>query len=218
MNKIKIKIIIVDDHQIIRDGIEAMLLSEDKIEVIGTAHDYNALIKIPDYQKADLLILDIALPDKSGIEIARKFTEKHKNIKILMLSANTDEEIIIESIKSGAKGFLHKDTSTEEFTEAIYSVCNGDEYFGEKLSKLIYKSYISHVKNKPKPSQIKLSDREIEVIKLLSDGQSSKEIANKLFISPRTVESHKANILEKLELKNNIEIVKFAIKEGIVKL
>ncbi len=213
-----IKIIIVDDHQIIRDGIEAMLLSEDKIKIIGTAHDYNALIKIPDYQNVDLIILDISLPDKSGIEIAREFSEKFENIKILMLSANTTEKNIIESIKAGANGFLHKDTSSDEFIEAIKSICNGEEYFGEKLSKIIYKSYISHVKYKPKPTQVKLSEREIEVIKLLSDGLSSKEIANKLFISPRTVESHKSNILSKLNLNNNIEIVKFAIKEGVVKL
>lgn len=215
----KIKIIIVDDHQIIRDGIEAMLLSENNIEVVGTAPDYKSLLKIHNYQNTDLLILDISLPDKSGIEIARQFSEKFENMKILMLSANTNEENIIESIKAGAYGFLHKDTSSNEFIEAIYSVYNGEEYFGEKLSKIIYKSYRTHVKYKNQSdNQLNLTDREIDVIKLLSNGLSSKEIANKLFISPRTVESHKANILSKLNLNNNIEIVKYAIKEGIVKL
>ncbi len=215
----KIKIVIVDDHQIIRDGIESMFIAEDGIEILGTAEDYKSLTRIPHLEQCDVLILDITLPGKNGIEIAQEFSENYKHTKILILSANDDEDSILKSIKAGANGFLHKNTSSEEFFEAINTLYKGEEYFGEKLSKIIYRSYISHVKKKTDSNhQENLTEREIEVIKLLSDGLSSKEIANELFISPRTVESHKSNILTKLHLKNNIEIVKHAIKEGIVKL
>jgi DNA-binding NarL/FixJ family response regulator len=214
-----IEVVIVDDHQIIRDGIEAMLLTSKRIKIIGEASDYNGLMEILEKQTPDIVILDIALPGKSGLEIAQELTDQEKGIKILILSGNTSEENIIESIKAGACGFLPKDTSKEEFIKALTLVYNGEEYFGANLSKTIFRSYVQQVKsNKDKDPETGLSAREIEIIKLLADGLSSKETGDKLFISPRTVESHKANILCKLNLKSRAELIKFAIKQGIVKL
>lgn len=212
----KRKIILVDDHQIVRDGLKAMTLTNKSIEIIGEAGDYESLIKELEKNLPDLIILDISMPGKSGTEITGILKETHPQIKILILSANNQEESIVDAIKSGADGFLSKDTSKEELFTAIESVCNGEGYFGEKLSKIIYKSYIHHVKHKNADNQ--LTEREIEIIKYLSDGLSGKEIADAMFISPRTVETHRANILSKLNLKCNIDIVKFAIKQGIVKL
>jgi DNA-binding NarL/FixJ family response regulator len=214
-----IKVAIVDDHQIVRDGIKAMLLLSKNIKVIGEAADYLGLTKVLEKEIPEILVLDISMPGKSGIEITRELSESHPSIKILILSANTDEDSIIEAIKAGAKGFLPKDTPRDEFFEAINLVHSNEGYFGEKLSKIIYKSYIQHVKTgKNTNVEPSISERETEIINLLADGLSCKEIADTLFISPRTVESHKANILEKLNLKNNIELVKYAIKQGIVKL
>lgn len=214
-----IKVVIVDDHQIVRDGLKAMLILSKNVKVIGEASNYESLLKVLEKDAPEILILDISMPGKSGIEITRELTESHPSIKILILSANSNEEFIIEAIKAGAKGFLPKDTPRDEFFEAINLIHANEGYFGEKLSKIIYKSYIQHVKSGSN-SQLEnsLSEREIEIIKVLADGLSSKEIAETLFISPRTVESHKANILEKLNLKNNIELVKYAIKHGIVNL
>jgi DNA-binding NarL/FixJ family response regulator len=214
-----INVVIVDDHQIVRDGIKAMLMLSKSIKVIGEAADNDGLVQILEKNIPDIIILDITLPGKSGIEITNELVKKELPLKILILSANTDEENIIGAIKAGASGFLPKDTPKDEFIEAINLVYNGEGYFGEKLSKIIYKSYIQHVKTKKDSEpELCLSDREIEIIKQLAEGLSVKEIADKLFISPRTVESHKNNILGKLNLKNNIELVKFAIKQGIVKL
>jgi DNA-binding NarL/FixJ family response regulator len=212
-----IKLIIVDDHQIVRDGIKAMFLVSKGIKIIGEAADYDSLMRLLTKQTPDIIILDISLPGKSGVEITHELKKKNEEIKILILSANTDEESIIEAIKAGANGFLPKDTSKEEFISAINLVFNNEDYFGEKLSKIIYKSYVQHVKTKPEHNTC-LSEREIEIVKLLADGLSSKEIADILFISPRTVETHKNNIISKLNLKNNVELVKYAIKHGIVKL
>jgi DNA-binding NarL/FixJ family response regulator len=214
-----IKIVIVDDHQIVRDGIRAMLLPNKNIKIVGEAADYDGLMRILKVETPDVIILDISLPGKSGIEITRELIEGNNETKILILSANTDEESIIEVIKAGAKGFLPKDTSKDEFLVALNLVYNEEGYFGEKLSKIIYKSYIQHVKSIKSPEQeICLSEREIEIIKLLAEGITSKEIADRLFISSRTVETHKNNIIKKLNLKNLVELLKYAIKHGIVKI
>lgn len=209
--------IVVDDHQIVRDGIKAMFIVSKTIKVIGEAADGNELILLLSKLTPDIIILDINLPGKSGVEITKEIKENNPQIKILILSANTDEDSIIGAIKAGANGFLPKDTSKDEFVSAINLVFKNEDYFGEKLSKIIYKSYVQHVKTKS-ISGNSLSEREIEIIKLLADGLSSKEIADKLFISSRTVETHKNNIISKLNLKNNVELVKYAIKHGIVKL
>jgi len=134
------------------------------------------------------------------------------------LSADTDENVIIQAVKSGVSGFLSKDTPKEEFIEAIHSVSNDDQYFGETISKIIYKGYINVIKGKQPKDSKSLTNRELEVIKLISDGLSYKEIASKLFISNRTVETHRNNMLEKLNLRNNIELVRYAISQKIVDL
>ncbi len=214
-----IEIVIVDDHQIVRDGIKAMFFDCDRIKVTGEAAGYDELMQLLRQDVPDVVVLDISLPGKSGVEIACELRQKHEKVGILMLSANTDEENIIESIRAGANGFLPKDTSREELTEAISLVNRGEEYFGANLSKIIYKSYTHHVKAAREDTGPPcLSDREKETLKCLADGLCSKEIADKLNISTRTVEFHKAKILEKLDLRNTADLVKYAIKQGIVKL
>lgn len=217
----KFKIIIIDDHKIVREGLKSMLLGNPKMEVSGEGAGEIDLLQLMKVQKPTLVIMDVAMPGKSGIELTTYLAKNHPEVKVLILTSNSDEESIVASIEAGADGFLHKDSSLTELLSAIELVCNGESYFSENISGIIYKSYINRIKNDKnyKPDQQKaLSERELEIIKLLSDGLSGKEIAEKLFISPRTVETHKNNILEKLNLKNNIELLKYAIKNGIIKL
>ncbi|HPR33712.1 MAG TPA: response regulator transcription factor [Prolixibacteraceae bacterium] len=213
----RIKVIVVDDHQIIRDGIEAMLLTCRNIELIGAASGFDELCNLLDQRVPDVLILDLALPGKTGLEIIQELRPKQGTMKILILSANADENNVIRSIQAGAKGFLPKDTSKEELILAIERIVEGEEYFGNQLSKIIYKSYAQYVQMH-RNAEPGLSERETDVIKLLSEGLSSKEIGNQLHISSRTVETHKAHILEKLELKNTADLIKYAIKQGIISL
>jgi DNA-binding NarL/FixJ family response regulator len=213
-----IKVVIVDDHQIVRDGLKAMFLVSKTIKVIGEADDYDSLMDLLLTKQPHLAILDISLPGKSGIEITQELSANHPEIKVLILTASNQEETIIEAIRAGASGFLSKETSREELILAVTSVFNNEGYFGAKLSKIIYSSYIHRVKSTTVQQNTNLTEREIEIIKILYEGLSTKEIGEKLFLSPRTVESHKANILEKLNLKNNIELVRYALKQGIVKL
>jgi len=213
----KINILIVDDHKIVRQGLKALLIGEKEIKIVAEASDFIEVSEILKTITPDIIILDISLPQKCGIEIAEEITNNHPNIKTIMLSANVNEENIIKSIKAGAKGFLPKDTSKEEFVNAVKAVFSGNEYFGDEISQIIYKSYVKIIKS-PKEESPNLTEREIEIIKLIGESLSHKQIADKLSISIRTVETHKKNILEKLNLQNSVDIVKYAIKNGIITL
>jgi DNA-binding NarL/FixJ family response regulator len=213
-----IKIMVVDDHKIVRDGIRAMLIGQKSIKFIGDAEDAESLFNFLSKTLPNVLILDIQLPGKSGIDITLDLKEKYPCISILILSSNCDEETILNAVKAGANGFLSKDTSKEELITAISAVAANEGYFGEKINKIIYKSYIEQVTSQNgKPANC-LSERESEILTLLADGFSNKEIADKLFISPRTIDTHKANIMAKLNLSSVVELVKYAIRQGYIKL
>jgi DNA-binding NarL/FixJ family response regulator len=214
----EIKLVLTDDHKIVRDGIRAMLLSNKDIRIIGETGTGRELLELLTKLTPDILVLDLILPDITGIELSKQITRNYPSIKILVLSSEIDEETITSTIKNGAFGYLNKDVSGKEFVEAIYSVYNGENYFGQKVSHIIYKSYIRKVKSPGQPEPVKLTGREREIIQHLSEGLSFKETGDKLCISPRTVENHKNNILEKLGLRNTIELVKYAIKENIIQI
>ncbi|MEN8119737.1 MAG: response regulator transcription factor [Bacteroidota bacterium] len=214
----KISIFLVEDHKIVRDGLKALLLGVNDIKIIGEAASGKVFFEKLLEVKPDIVILDIGLPDISGIEIAQKLTHNLPETKVIVLTANTDENSIVQAVKAGVSGFLSKDTPKDEFLEAIRSVQNGEKYFGDAISNIVYKGYINTIKGKQPKDKKSLTSRELEVLKLISEGLTYKEIAEKLFISARTVETHRNNILEKLNLNNNIELVKYAIKHKIVDL
>ena len=217
----KIKIILVDDHQLVRDGIKALLSGIDDLEIISEASDGKELFQQLTTQKPDILIMDISLPDLSGIEITKTICKDYPDIKVLMLSMYNSEDFIFNSIKAGAKGYLPKNTSRNELLEAIYAIQSGEDFFSESVSKIMLKSYIRRATDDEKPtdksSEI-LTVREIEVLKLYVEGLINKEISNKLDISIRTVETHKNHIMRKLGLKSTVEMVKFAIRNKIVEI
>ncbi len=211
-----IKIFVVDDHKIIRDGIRAMLIGEKNIKLIGDTGTGTDFLNEIGNCNPDIAIIDIVLPDITGIELTRQTLKKKTGIQVIILTVNTDEETINNAVKAGAKGFLPKDTSKSEFIEAIKMVNDGNEYFGEAITKTVFSSFVKNL-NATNDAHL-LTKREIDIVKLLSDGLSFKEIGAKLFISSRTVESHKNKILAKLELKNTIELVKWAIKNKVIKI
>ncbi len=214
-----IKVAVVDDHKIVRDGIKAILLGNKKIKFVFDTDNGSILLDLIKNNPIDVLLLDLSLPDIPGINLIQPILRSFPNIKILILTACMDEEIICECVKLGILGFLNKDVSAEELIEAIEEVYSGEPYFGQKISNIIYKSYTEKVKEfSSLPLKPNISEREKEIISLLSEGLSFKEIANKLFISPRTVENHKNNILLKLKLKNSIELIRYAIKNKIIEI
>lgn len=215
----KIKLITVDDHKIVRDGLRAMLLGNREIEIVAEAASANVLLEILKNQLPDVLVLDIKLGGATtGVDIAKMLRQTYPKLKILMLTANVDENYIIASLKAGAKGFLSKDCSKEEFLKAVMKVFRGEVYFGENISQAVIQSYVRQIQENITDADKPLSDRELEIVKLLCEGLTTKQVGDELCISSRTVESHKNNILEKLGLQNTIELVKYAIKNKIIEL
>ena len=221
--KEKIKIILVEDHQIVRDGIKALLAEGPDIEIIGEAQNFSELREILNSKLPDIIIMDISLPETSGIEITTYITEKYQSTKVLILSMYTEEDFIFNAIKAGAKGYLPKNTTRKELLDAISAIHNGAEFYSDTISNIILKSYVNKAKSADNKNvkinkEDLLTHREIEILKHYAEGYSNQEIADKLFISIRTVESHKNHIMQKLELKSTVDLIKFAIKNKIVEI
>ena len=220
MKEKPIKIILTDDHQVVRDGLKSMLSGVQDIEIIAQAGTGKELFNLLTTHKADVLILDIELPDISGLEICSKVNTTYPDMKILILSMYTGEDFIFKALAEGARGYLPKNTTHDELVEAIRSIAGGKEYYSPLISEIMLKSYIKKAKSKNSVDRDlnQLSKRELELLKMLAEGIPNYEIAEKLFISIRTVESHKSHIMQKLELHTTAELVKFAIRQKLIEI
>jgi DNA-binding NarL/FixJ family response regulator len=222
MSKKKINIFLVDDHQIVRDGIKSLLLDSSEISIAGEAMNGKELLDKIELAKPDVILMDISLPDISGIELTRQISRKYPDIKVVILSMYTQEEFITNAIAAGAKGYLPKNTTRQELLNAIIAVYNGNEYYNDAVSKIILENYISSVRkskeNETEAETETLSAREKQILKHFAEGMTNQEIADKLFISIRTVESHKNHIMQKLGVKNTVELIKYALKNNIAEM
>jgi DNA-binding NarL/FixJ family response regulator len=214
----KTKIILVDDHHLVRVGIANLLEGEPDLEIVGQAGNGKELFDLLDNEEADIVILDISLPGTSGIDLSKMILKQYPRIKTMMLSMFTGEEFIFNAINSGAKGYLPKNTSKQELTEAIRTIAAGGEFFAESISNVILDSYIKNAQFEGQQKENSLSKRELEVLKLVAAGMSNQAVADKLFISIRTVESHKNHIMQRLEIKSSVDLIKFAIKNHLVNI
>jgi DNA-binding NarL/FixJ family response regulator len=209
----------VDDHQLVRDGIKALLMSAQDLQILGEASTGKECFEKIALEQPDILILDISLPDTTGIEITKKVTDLYPSIRVLILSMYTNEDFIFNSVKAGARGYLPKNTSREELLSAIHAIFEGEEFFADSISRIMLKSYVRKAKEDdlaPLRDPIPLTTREIEILRLFAEGFINKEISDQLDISIRTVETHKNHIMKKLELKSTVELIKYAIRNKIV--
>jgi len=213
-----IKLIIADDHQIVRAGIRSLLLGNQDIVVVDEADRAAGLLDVVKRTEADVLLLDIVFPDGSGLDLIKPVSQLAPGMKILILSAEMEEDIVCEAVSRGAIGFLHKDASSLELVKAIHCAAQGEPYFGQRISAIIYKSYTKRLQEQTDSNMPVVTLREKQIIALLAEGCSLKEVGDRLFISPRTVENHKANILHKLGLKNTTELLRYAFKHKIIEL
>ena len=217
----EIKVILVDDHDIVRDGLKVLLMNLPDIKVIGEVSTGIELFYLLLTCKPDVILMDITLPKMSGIVITEKLISEYPDIKVIMLTASVNEKSISDSFKAGAMGYLPKSIKPEELIEAIREVNKGNEYISKSTSKVIMEKYLKKSKS-PSNSHLKndyeLTIRELEIIELFAEGYNYKEVAFKLNISHNTVESHKKNIFEKLEINSIVELVKYAIKNGIISI
>lgn len=218
----KIDIVIVDDHELFRYGLLSTIKKiSPNIHILAECESCNNVYSFLERKVLPKIVfLDILLPDGSGIDLARFIKNNYPEIKIIMLSSEVSETSVNQLLDIGVEGYLSKLASKEDIKNAIIAVLDGNNYFGQNIAQIIYNIYIAKTKNKSNAIQneISITDREIEVITLLCDGYSAKEIGNKLYLSSRTVESHKANIMSKLGFKNTAELIKYAIKHSIISL
>ncbi len=219
----KIKIHLADDHQVLIDGLLAVLRLEQKFEVVGFSLNGNALLERIQENKADVLIMDINMPERDGIEVLREFNEKGYPCKVIILSSYEDVKLIKEVLKLGAHGFLAKNCAGENIAEAIETVYKGEKYFSDSIRDKILGAF-SGVKTEVAESTDKyflgaidsITDRELEILKLIAQECSGQEIGDRLGISKNTVESHRKNLIKKLKVKNSIGLVKLAMRYNLV--
>lgn len=215
----KIRILVADDHAILRDGLKMALKTDPAMEVIGEAENGEIAVKLEQELRPDIIVMDVDMPKMNGIEAVREIKKNNPDAKVLMLTMHDKESYIVDSISAGAAGYIYKMADMDEFITAVKTVACGKEYFNEKVSQSIMSNYIKSVQKKEEDGErhFALTNREIEIVKLIAAGFTSQEIAEKLFISYFTVGKHRKNIMKKLELKNTAELVRYAMKEGYVK-
>jgi len=213
MNEIRIRVVIVEDHTLLREGTRHILEQSQDIEVVGEAGRGDEAVELIERLAPDVVLLDMRLPGMNGIEVARAVTRKHKEIRVLLLSAYDDEEYVAEALNAGASGYMLKTTPGAKLVEAVRAVHSGATVLQDELShKLAMRAM------HPGPSGPRLSERELDVLRLTARGLSSKEIAGRLQISQRTVEGHLNNIYSKLGVNSRTEAVVHAAARGLISL
>lgn len=207
------KVLIADDHQMFIDGLKSMLEEIEGIEVIGEARNGREVIETCHRAAVDVVIMDISMPDMDGITATREILKQHPQIKILGLSMYNDRNFISDILKTGASGYILKNTGKDELVQALQTIQSGENYFSEEVRKTLLSSFM---KKDPLPLQEKLSERECQVLACISSGLTTQEIGTKLFISKNTVETHRKNLLYKLAARNTAELITNAYKKGLI--
>ena len=214
----KTKILIADDHRLFRDGLRNMLIHEEDIQVVGEATDGPSTIRRVNELRPDIVLMDISMPDLNGIEATRRIHSEHSSVRVLILSMHSDQRFVLESLRAGASGYLLKDCAIEELVGAIRVVMRDQTYLSRSIADSFIKDYVSLAKRAPTSAFSLLSGREREVLQALAEGKSTKEMAARLGVSVKTVETHRKQIMDKLDLHSVAELTKYAIREGLTPL
>lgn len=213
----KIRVILAEDHTIVRQGLRALLEQSDDIEVIAEAEDGREAVNKTEQLKPDIVLMDISMPILNGIEATRQIKKKFPDIKVLILTMHTTEEYISQILHAGASGYLVKKSAHHELLSAIKAIQKGSSYLSPLVSKKVIDEYLQKTQDDIKQDRYeKLTTREREVLQLIAEGKANKEIAELLFLSVKTVETHKAHLMEKLNLHTTTDLIKYAIQKGII--
>lgn len=213
----KRRILLADDHGVVRKGLRFLLESEPGLEVVGEAADGRQAVDLAAELKPDIIVMDIAMPRLNGIEATRQIVRDRPETAVIMLSMHSDEEYMVRTLAAGAKSYLLKDSAEGELVQAIHSVSDGKPYFSPAIAKTLLEDYVRHLQQRGlTDSYDLLTDREREVLQLLAVGKTNKEIATILDLSPYTVETHRNHIMQKLDLHNTAEIVLYAVRKKLV--
>ena len=210
----KKKIVLADDHGVVRKGLRSLINEMEGFDIIGEATDGEQALKMVKELSPDILITDISMPKLNGLELLDVIKSENLEVNVLILSMYEDEEYVLAAIEAGASGYVHKDADDDELLKAIENIGNGSVYYGNSIKNIMAKK-IKQSKVYDAERSSALTSREQEILKLIVKGQSNKEIAVKLFISTRTVDTHRNNIMRKLKVRNAAELVRIAIQKRL---
>jgi DNA-binding NarL/FixJ family response regulator len=212
-----IRIILADDHAVMRRGLRLVLEAQKDFEVVGEASDGREAVALVETLKPDVAVLDITMPNMNGIEAARQISAKQPGVAIVVLSMHSDEGYVLRALKAGARGYLLKESPEADFIQAIRSVSQGKAFFSPAVSRMLVEDYVRQLQDKDiEDSYELLTQRERELLQLIAEGKSNKDVANMLNLSLYTVETHRGNIMEKLNLHSVPELILYAVRKGVI--
>jgi two-component system response regulator NreC len=213
-----IRVLLADDHKIVRQGIRGLIETQADMEVIAEAEDGRTTVKLAQEMSPNIVIMDVAMPRLNGIEATRQITKNNHAVKVLALSMYADRRFVAGMLSAGASGYLLKDCAFEELVEAIRSVAKNRIYLSPQIASVVVKDYVNRLDQSQSSVFSILTDREREVLQLLAEGKTTKEIAGKLSVSFKTIETHRKQIMDKLNVNSIAELTKYAVREGITTL
>ncbi len=210
----RIGVLLVDDHSIVRQGLRRILETDDEIEVVGEARDGRSAVEMAQRLKPAVVVMDVALPELNGVEATRQIMKHNGDAKVLILTTLNDDVYVRQSLKAGARGYLFKDSEDVDLLKAIKAIGRGDSFFSPAVSQILLDGYRDG--RDPRDRLEQLTEREREVLQLIAEGKTNKEIANLLSVSLHTVESHRKHVMKKLDLHNTAEIAHFALRMRVI--
>jgi DNA-binding NarL/FixJ family response regulator len=213
----KVRVLLADDHQLMRSGIRLMLEREPDMSVIGEASDGREAVTLAKSLKPDVVVMDIGMPNLNGIDAAGQMTQENPEVAIMIVSMHPDETYVLRALRAGARGYLLKDSAEADLIKAVHMVAGGKSFFSPAVSKVLLDDYVRKLKRSGTDDAYDLlTPREREVLQLIAEGKSNKDIANLLNLSVYTVESHRSNLMEKLNLRGLPELILYAVRKGII--
>jgi two-component system response regulator NreC len=215
--RMKIRILLADDHTILRAGLKMMLNAQPDMEVIGEAQDGRQALHETQRLQPDVVLMDITMPDMNGIEATKQIKRAHPEVKILILTMHEHDEYIFQALRAGASGYMLKEAADTELITALHVVQSGQFYLSPAAQSVMVGDYLQRVRTgEEKDSYSSLTEREREILKLVAEGYTNNQIAERLVISPKTVDTHRTHIMDKLNLHSRAELVKYAMRRGLL--
>jgi len=212
-----IRVLLADDHQLMRSGIRLMLERETDLSVVGEANDGREAVALAKSLRPDVVVMDIGMANLNGIEAAQQMTGDRAEIAVVMLSMHSDDSYVLRALKAGARGYLLKDSAEADLIKAVHAVAGGKSFFSPAVSKVLLDDYVRKLRRSgTEDAYDLLTPREREVLQLIAEGKSNKDIANLLNLSVYTVESHRSNLMEKLNVRGLPELILYAVRKGII--
>jgi len=213
-----IKILLADDHAIVRQGLRSLLEKEPDMEVVGEAEDGRKAMQLVRELVPDIVVMDVTMPNLNGIDATHEIVSEFPQIKVIALSIHSHKQFIAGMLKAGASGYILKECLFDEFVQAIRTVIGSGTYLSPRITGVVISNYVEHLATMADLSLAKLTDREHEVIQLLAEGKSTKQIALELHLSTKAIEANRRNIMEKLDIHSVAELTKYAVREGLTSL